>query len=49
MSVKYVAADVYAATTSLGVRDQDGRVTMAVVVETRGDETVSLPGNPGHT
>jgi hypothetical protein len=47
MSIKYVAADVHAATTSFCVREEDGRVTTEAVVETRGDTLMtSFTGFP---
>lgn len=48
MSVKYVAADVHAATTSFCVRDADGRVTTEAVVATNGEAlTAFVRGLPG--
>ena len=42
MSVKYVAADVHAATTSFCGREAGGRVTSEAVVETRGEALVQF-------
>jgi len=48
MSIKYVAADVHAATTSFCVREADGRVTTEAVVETQGAALIAfVQGLPG--
>lgn len=48
MSIKYVAADVHAATTSFCVREEDGRVSAEAVVETRGESLLDfIDGLPG--